>query len=421
MAYQKSRNFLFLLFAMLYFVQGVITSYQLNFLKPHMSSEGIEADRLALLATLALVPFIIKFVYGLISDRFNFFGYGHRVPYMIIGVLVCSLAFFIAYFVDPGESFGLVAGLILVAVFGMALFDTTADAYAIEIIPPEDHSRVQSFMTGGRATGLIILSFVFGILAARFGFSVIFLVISAILLLPLIMLFQVREPAQRSAHLTFDWSAFRVMLRPNYLLWALFLVLAWFAFQGIDGLVTFYMSSDLGASETTLGNYGTLKGMGMVFGAVGLSLIASKINLKAAALTTLVLVTIGGFALSFGTSIEILLILGLAWGIVVGLQWTSYAALPMGITDLRIAGSRFALFQMMANIGIASGEGVATSLSDNIGFTGVFRLLAIFNLLLIPFLIFILARFTSKPDTGAETPVELFDEVAVTHEDDVNY
>jgi MFS transporter, PAT family, beta-lactamase induction signal transducer AmpG len=421
MHHQKSRNFLFLLFAMLYFVQGVITSYQLNFLKPHMSAEGIEADRLALLATLALVPFIIKFLYGLISDRFNFFGYGHRVPYMVIGVLVCSLAFFIAYFVDPGQSFGLVAGLILVAVFGMALFDTTADAYAIEIMPPEDHSRVQSFMTGGRATGLIILSFVFGILAARFGFSVIFLVISAILLLPLIMLFQVKEPEQRSAHLAFDWSAFRVMLHPNYLLWALFLVLSWFAFQGIDGLVTFYMSSDLGASETTLGNYGTLKGIGMVIGAVGLSLIASKINLKAAAFTTLVLVTIGGFALSLGTRIETLLILGLGWGIVVGLQWTSYAALTMGITDLRIAGSMFALFQMMANIGIASGEGIATSLSDNIGFTGVFRLLAIFNLLLIPILIFILARFAGKPDAVAETPVELFDEVAVTHEDDVIY
>lgn len=421
MPHQKSHNFMFLLFAALYFVQGVITSYQLNFLKPHMSSEGIDADRLAILATLALVPFIIKFLYGLISDRFNFFGYGHRVPYMVVGVLVCSLAFFMAYFIDPSESFGLIAGLILVAVFGMALFDTTADAYAIEIMPPEDHSRVQSFMTGGRATGLIVLSFIFGILAARFGYPVIFLVISAILLLPLVMLFRVKEPEQRSAHLAFDWSAFRVMLHPNYLLWGLFLVLAWFAFQGIDGLVTFYMSSDLAAGETTLGNYGTLKGMGMVIGAVGLSLIASRINLKAAALITLILVTAGGLALSFGTSINTLLILGLAWGIVVGLQWTSYAALTMGITDLRIAGSMFALFQMMANIGIASGEGVATSLSDDMGFTAVFRLLALFNILLIPLLIFILRRFTGEPDADAETPIELYGEVATTHEDDVHY
>jgi hypothetical protein len=75
---------------------------------------------------------------------------------------------------------------------------------------------------------------------------------------------------------------------------------------------------------------------------------------------------------------------------------------------------------MMANIGIAGGEGVATSLSDNIGFTNVFRVLALFNILLIPLLVFVLRRFTAEPDVEAETPLELFDEVVTTHED-VNY
>jgi len=68
---QKSRRFMFLLFGALYFVQGVIVSYQLNFFKPHMYNEGIDAQRIALVATLALVPFIIKVIFGLISDRIN--------------------------------------------------------------------------------------------------------------------------------------------------------------------------------------------------------------------------------------------------------------------------------------------------------------------------------------------------------------
>ena len=33
------------MFAALYFVQGVIQAYQLNFFKPHMDAEGIDADR----------------------------------------------------------------------------------------------------------------------------------------------------------------------------------------------------------------------------------------------------------------------------------------------------------------------------------------------------------------------------------------
>ncbi len=400
--FQQSRRFLFLLFGAIYFVQGVITSYQLNFFKPHMSSAGIDANRIALVASLALLPFIIKLLYGLVSDRFNLFGRGHRLPYMIIGVLLCGLAFFVAYFIDPSLDFGILATMVLSATFAMALFDTTADAFAIEVIPAEDYSRVQSFMAGGRAAGLIILSFVFGLLAERFGFAVIFLVIAATMAFPLLMLLQLRENTLHTKQQEFDWRAFGVMLRPSYVLFAVFLILSWFAFQGIDGLVTFYMSRDLEASEITLGAYGTLKGVGMVIGAVGMSVIAVRFGLKAAALTTLILVSIGGAALSFFTDLNLLLGFGVVWGVVAGLQWTVYAALAMGVTDLRIAGSMFALFQTMANIGIAAGEGVATSLSNNIGFVGVFRLLAVVSLLLIPLFLLAMRRFAHR--TAELTP-----------------
>lgn len=392
----NSRPFYFALFGALYFVQGVIVSYQLNFFKPHMSSAGIDAGRIALVASLALLPFIIKAIFGLISDRISLLGYGHRVPYMVLGVLACSLAFFAAFFVDPGQNFGLVAALVLAATFAMALFDTTADAFAIEVVPSDEYGLVQSVMTGGRAAGLIILSFVFGLLAARFGFSVIFLVIAAILLLPLILLLRVKEPAQRPEQQRFDWRAFGVMLQPGYLIFGVFLLLAWFTFQGIDGLVTFYMSSVLDASEVMLGTYGTIKGVGMVLGAVGLSVIASRFSLKAAALVTLVLVSVGGFSLSVCTTCQSVLLLGVLLGIVAGLQWSVYSALAMGITDLRIAGSMFALFQMMINIGIAVGEGVATSLSGRWGFTRIFVLLAAGNVLLIPLFLFVSKWLAAK-------------------------
>ena len=397
---QESRRFMFFLFGTLYFVQGVIVSYQQNFFKPHMFDEGIDADRIALVATLALVPFIVKAIFGLISDRINLLGFGHRVPYMVLGVVACSISFLVAYFIDPSENFGAVAAMVLIATFAMALFDTTADAYAIESMPAEDYGRTQSAMTGGRASGLIILSFIFGQLAIRFGFSIIFAVTAAILLLPLILLFQVKEPAQRPEAKRFDWQAFKVMARPSYLLFGLFLALSWFFFEGVEGLVTFYMSKELGADEVILGNYGTIKGIGMVLGALILSLIVSRWRLKVAALVTLSLVTIGGFAFSRCTSCAVALGMGLGWGVVVGLQWSVYGAVAMGITDQRIAASMFALFQMMANIGMAAGEGVFTSLSDRIGFTTVFVLLAVANLLLIPFFLLVHQRLEGQRAKG---------------------
>ena len=389
---------------MLYFVQGVIQAYQLNFFKPHMDSEGIDADRLAIVASLALLPFIIKWIYGIISDRFNLFGRGHRVPYMQIGLVSTGLAFVIAYFIDPSESFGVLAAVVLMATFFMALFDTTADALAVDVVPPEDHSRVQAFMTGGRAAGLVVVSLIFGVIADTIGYQAIFLAIAALMMIPLFMVRKIQEPAKRTPAHSFDRSAFRVMLQPRYFVFGLFLILAWTFFQGIDGLVTFYMSNELDSSGSTIGLYGTLKGVGMVIGAVGLSYLMTHFGRRMAALTTVTLVTLGGLMFSVLESETAIVSVGVLWGIAVGLQWTTYVTLSMGVTDTRIAGSMFAILQTMSNIGIGAGEGIATSLSDNLGFSGVFRWFALANLVVIPLILFVTKRFArmyERPSTDA--------------------
>ena len=83
------------------------------------------------------------------------------------------------------------------------------------------------------------------------------------------------------------------------------------------------------------------------------------------------------------------------WGIAVGLQWTTYVTMSMGVTDTRIAASMFAILQTMSNIGIGAGEGIATGLSDNLGFSGVFRSFALANLVVIPLILFVTKRFAA--------------------------
>ena len=386
----KSRNFLFFMFGALYFVQGVIQAYQLNFFKPHLNAVGIEPDRIATLAGLALVPFMLKWVFGILSDRVNLFGKGYRMPYMVVGLLLSAFAFGSAFWVNPADQFGTMTVIILVAVSAMTLFDATADALAVDITAPEDHGRVQSVMTGGRAAGFIILSAVFGLVAARVGYSAIFLVMGVIILFPLIMVFQVKEPEQRAEREKFEWGAFKQLLRPNYLLYIFFIVLAWTTFQGIDGLVTLYMSSELQIGPELIGRYGMLKGVGMVIGALILGGAINKMGVKNAALSTVTMVTVGGFIFSRSTSLNTILIVGVLWGIVVAFHWTVYATYSMGITDKRIAGSMFAILMTVGNIGIGAGEALATRFVDDIGFSGVFSTIALINLALIPILFFAL-------------------------------
>lgn len=382
------------MFAAMYFVQGVIQAYQLNFFKPHMDSEGIDADRLAIVASLGLVPFIIKWVFGIVSDRYPLFGRGHRVPYMLIGLVSTAVAFGVAFFIDPSESFPILAAMVLAATFFMALFDTTADALSVDAVDEADHSTVQAWMNGGRAVGLVVVSLGFGLLADAFGYRYIFLVIAVLLLGPLWYVSRVREPGSRTPAHTFDRRAFRALLEPRYLMFALVLILAWTFFQGIDGLVTFYMSNELGASGTSIGLYGTIKGIGILVGGVGLSALVRTGGSRPAAIATLFLVTAGGLVFASLDTVNAILLAAPLWGVAVGFQWTNYVTFTMGITDLRIAGSMFAILQTMSNIGIGAGEGIATALSNDLGFVGVFRSFAVANLVVVPLMLFVISRFS---------------------------
>ncbi len=401
-----SRRQMFVMFGAVYFVQGVIQAYQLNFFKPHMDSVGIDADKLAIVASLGLVPFILKWVFGLVSDRYPLFGRGHRTPYILIGLVATGIAFFVAFFIDPAESFAVLAALVLASTFAMALFDTTADALSVDVVPAEDHATVQAWMNGGRAVGIILLSGVLGLVAQRFGYQFTFLVIAITTLFPLWFVNRIREPATRTPAHSFDRAAFSVLWKPRYGVFALTLVLAWLCFQGIDGLVTFYMSNQLSADPDTIGLYGTLKGAGILVGGVGLAAIARRRGQSTGAVLTLVLVSAGGIVFSLLTSQNAILAFAPLWGVAVGFQWTNYVTITMGITDLRIAGSMFAILQTMSNIGLGAGEGLATALSDNIGFSAVFRTLGLANIVVIPLVLFVLSRFARavEDDSDAVLP-----------------
>ena len=120
------------MFALLYFAQGAAMAYFQNFQKPYLSSIGIPVPAIAQITRLLLLPFILKMLFAFVSDRYSFFGMGHRKPYMVIGISIASLAFFFCSWNLPSDIFGLFSLVIVISSFGIALFDSTADGYAVE-------------------------------------------------------------------------------------------------------------------------------------------------------------------------------------------------------------------------------------------------------------------------------------------------
>ncbi len=367
------------MFAVLYFVQGIALAYFRNFQKPYLDSKHIDADAIGLLTSILLLPFILKIFIGILSDRVSLFRMGHRKPYIILGLLLAVLSFGAVSFIDPQYHFMLFSVLVVAGSFSVTLFDSTTDGLAIDITPKEEHGTVQGIMVSGRALGAIILSLVFGTLAQSRGYRPVFIIIALGMFIPLIWVLKSKESPQRVETQAFEWSAFRVFLKKRFVIFALFAIVYSIVSFGVDGLITFFMSNQFHAPTTMIGKYGALRGVGAVIGALGGGLLVDRLGRKNSAYMAVVLISIGAVLVGLAPGLRFLLAIAVAWGIAWGFQETVFFALAMDLTDSRIAASMFAIMMAVSNIGTAIGEGVATGLTDNIGFRAVFLLMAILN------------------------------------------
>lgn len=386
MAKESSRRFRLTLFATLYIVQGIGLAYFRNFQKPYLDSVGIDPDAIGTLTFILQIPFIIKIFIGMVSDRVNLFGMGHRKPYILLGLVLSALAFGSAALALPNTNFTLFAMLITLGSFSVTLFDSTADGLAIDTTPREEHGLVQGVMVGGRAAAFIALSLIFGMLVQRTGYRAVFPIIGLSMLLPLFWVARVREPAQRTGSTGFQWTAFKVMGRPRFLLFALYAVVYSIGSFGTDGLVTYFMRVGFGATEGVIGQYGALRGIGAVVGALVGGAIIDRIGRKRSAYAAAVLISGATALIGAATGATSVLWLGLLWGVVWAFQETLFFALAMDIADARIAASMFAIMMGISNLGSAVADGLATALSDDLGFAMVFWLLAAINLVTLPVL-----------------------------------
>ena len=92
MTSSHSRSFRLSMFGMLYVVQGAGLAYFRNFQKPYLDGLHIDPDVIGLLSSILLLPFILKIFIGMLSDRVNLAGLGHRRPYMALGLILAALS-----------------------------------------------------------------------------------------------------------------------------------------------------------------------------------------------------------------------------------------------------------------------------------------------------------------------------------------
>jgi len=383
------------MFALLYFTQGTILSYFTSLNALYFLSRGVSMSRVGIFATIALLPFVLKIFLGILSDRVNLFNFGHRKPYILLGLAVQFACLVIVPFLDPNSMYWGFVALAFILQMGMALYDTCTDGLALDTVPDKERGLIQGLMVGGRAVGVIVTASVVGLLAEKASWYAVFWLLAVLTLLPLPFVLRIHE-SERPANQRFNWKAFAAFKSWTIAGVVVIGLISFLVIVGANQLINPYFEQVLGISLSTAGFITTVWGIGVVIGGLGGGRLSDRIGWRNAVLLSLALSTLALLVLAFGVSQKTPLALAFMFAILFGIGYGTYQAvyfaLAMRFTVASIAASMFAVLMAFTNVGQGIGLSLGGLLADKINYGPTMLVFALINLLVIPVLFLLKTR-----------------------------
>ena len=384
----RKKGLTYLTFGSLYFTQGTIQGFFAALNALYLLDNGLNLTDVGIFGFIALLPFVLKIGLGILSDRVNLFGLGHRKPYIIIGLIVQLLCLVFTPFINPGEYFWGYVAIAFTLQMGMALYDTCTDGLALDTTPEEEQSTIQGFMVGGRAIGVIVAASVVGFLAENVSWQAVFWTLAALTLLPAPLVLAIREKA-RDVEKRFNWAAFKAFNGKTFLAAGLGMFM-FVIILGVNQLINPFLEQQFGITLTAAGFITSLWGVGVVGGSLVGGWLLRRYPLKPGLSIAVLIVSLAilGIAFLIGPALGLTLAVGMVifFGVAYGAYQTEYFAVAMRFVDARIAASMYAILMAFTNIGQGIGMYLSGALADKLGYQVTFLILLGLNLLILPFI-----------------------------------
>lgn len=379
------------LFAAVYFVEGAVLTYFSAFNVLYLRSFDLSFSLIGIVGGITLLPFILKIFIGLLSDRVSLFKQGHRKPYIVLGLILQTLAFALIPQFNPSLQFGAYLTLMILAAVGMSTYDTTTDGLSIDTTPEADRGLVQGLMVGGRAVSAVLTAALMGMFSENGQWPLVFYMIAALGLLTLVLAFLVEEKKERAPEMQFAKEAFSAFKDKAFLLFLAVGVIYPLALYSAQGMVGAYLNEGLNISLSMVGLYTSVFGIGTALGGLVGGPLMRKVGERNSVLAALLITSAVTFVLALTHSAGLMWAIVFLFGFAFGYYETVYFALGMAFSDPRIAAFMFSVIMAVGNFGIAGGQPLAGALVDSLGFQPMFMIFAAIHLLALP-LVFLIFR-----------------------------
>jgi PAT family beta-lactamase induction signal transducer AmpG len=148
------------IFSINYLFQGINTSMYAVIIPIYLLRliGTISTAAIAFLASIILIPWILKVFFAIIGDRYGTKKLGRRKPYILVPMTFAGIMWIILSLpnlIEPHNALFIVTLVGILINFGVAIADTSLDGLIIDICPKDRLGRAQGFCWGMNSVGAI--------------------------------------------------------------------------------------------------------------------------------------------------------------------------------------------------------------------------------------------------------------------------
>lgn len=380
-------NILYILFALVYFNQGIgsLASQPLYYYL--RESLGISVPTIMWLGSLTNLPWMIKPLYGFLSDSYPLFGY-KRKSYVILSAII-SAAIMLFIGLSPFLSLPILVSMLVLESLGGAFDDVAIDGLMVE--KGKETGNTGSFQ-GIQWSALFVAQILTGVaggyIAEHYHYRVAYLLITLFPLLIGYFAFKYPEPKARAKRASLGLGKWlKALSRKDFLLSALFLFCLWFS-PSVGTPILDKMRNELHFSKIWIGWLSTIGAVCSLAGSLLYFKFSKGINMKKWLFWGTILSAISTFAYLYLTNSTVIwytVLFGVS-GSFIQLILLDYMArsCPKGTE-----ATTFALLCSIVNFGTFCSNLAGAALFKYLGYNGLIIVSGTFSLLclgIIPYL-----------------------------------
>jgi predicted MFS family arabinose efflux permease len=358
------------LFAIVYFAQGMW--YLPNqTITVFFKDQGFRPSDVANFFLVTTVPWMIKPVYGLVSDFVPMFGRRRKSYFVLSTVLAATTGAWLALF--SAHTFWGLALVFTAMGFGLAFSDVLTDALMVEEGRPHGLTGAfQSVQWAAITAASIAVGEVGGSLAegrdlhSAFAIAACFPVVS----LAMVFLF-VREPVQRREAGAFQETAVAIRAALSGRdIWMVAGFIFFYTFSPSFGpAFLYYQTDELGFSQQFIGRLSALNAAAAVLGALAYGPLARRVRLRPLLNWSIGIGVTGTLCYLIYRGPVSAVIIDTLFGCVGMVMQLAFLDLAAKACPPRVEATFFALLMSVYNAGTQLSQNVGARLYEGLGFT----------------------------------------------------